>query len=225
MRPGDSPGPRRPFVGSGWTRTDRDERVLLAGSAWARARDIARAQPLRRLGRTGHPLARLTAMGSSRQRLSRAIAPAYPESLLASRCEREQPTSERLQAETPRQPAADSSEPALLRAAARCLPYLPRLGLRIVSRASVPPRLRQYPNTRCQCPRRGKFTMSFAPFGQFSVAHRPSVLGWLAGGSRAISTPACEAGHSLDGLRPTAYSSQRVQASEPLSPPSESQRR
>jgi hypothetical protein len=39
MRPGDSPGPRRPFVGSGWTRTDRSERVLLAGSARARARD------------------------------------------------------------------------------------------------------------------------------------------------------------------------------------------
>jgi hypothetical protein len=39
-RPGDAPGSRRPFVGSGWTRTD-----LLAGSARARARDIARVQP------------------------------------------------------------------------------------------------------------------------------------------------------------------------------------
>jgi hypothetical protein len=29
------------------------------------------------------------------------------------------------------------------------------------------------------------------------VAHRPSVPRWLAGGSRAVSTPACEAGHSL----------------------------
>jgi hypothetical protein len=29
MRPGDSPGPRQPFVGSGWTRTDRVERVIL----------------------------------------------------------------------------------------------------------------------------------------------------------------------------------------------------
>ncbi len=45
MRPGDSPGPRRLFVGSGWTRTDRVEWVLLAGSARARARDIARAAP------------------------------------------------------------------------------------------------------------------------------------------------------------------------------------
>jgi hypothetical protein len=163
MRPGDSPGPRRPFVGSGWTQTDRVERVLLAGSARARFRDIARSQPLRRLGRTGHPLARPAAMGSScHRRLSRAHSPAYIESLLASRCEREQPTSERLQAATPKQPAADSSEPVLLLAEvprlppARCLPYLPRLGvgLRIVSRVSVPPRLHQYPNTRCQCPRR-----------------------------------------------------------------------
>jgi hypothetical protein len=53
MRPDDSPGPRRPFVGSGWTRTDWVERVLLAGSARARARDIARSQPLGGLGRTG----------------------------------------------------------------------------------------------------------------------------------------------------------------------------
>jgi hypothetical protein len=46
MRPGGSPGPRRPFVGSGgWTRTDRVERVLLACSARARARDIARTAP------------------------------------------------------------------------------------------------------------------------------------------------------------------------------------
>ena len=129
MRPGDSPGPRRPFVGSGWTRTDRVERVLLAGSARARARDLARSQPLGRLGRTGHPLARPAAMGSCRRRLSRALAPAYPESLFASRCERERQTSERLQAATPWQPGADSSEPAPLRAEvsrlppARCLPY------------------------------------------------------------------------------------------------------
>jgi hypothetical protein len=161
-RAGDSPGPRRPFVGSGWTRTDRVKRVLLAGSARARARDIARSQPLRRLVRTGHPLARPAALGSCHRRLSRALAPAYPESLLASRCEREQQTSERLQAAAPWQPGDDASEPALLRAEvprlppARCLPYLPRLGvgLSIVSRASVPPRLHQYPSTRCQCPRR-----------------------------------------------------------------------
>jgi hypothetical protein len=118
---------------------------------------ILPAQPLERLDRTGHPLARPSAMGSCRRRLSCALAPAYLESRLASRCEREQPTSERLQAATPWQPGADSSEPALLRAEvprlppARCLPYLPRLVLRIVSRASVPPRLHQNPNTRCQC--------------------------------------------------------------------------
>jgi hypothetical protein len=71
--------------------------------------------PLRRLGRTGH-LARPAAMGSCRRRLSSALDPAYPESLLASRCEREQSTSERLQAATPWQPGADSSEPVLMRA-------------------------------------------------------------------------------------------------------------
>jgi hypothetical protein len=77
---------------------------------------ILPARPHRRLGRTGHSLARLAALGSCRRRLSRALAPAYPESLLASRCDREQPTSERLQAATPWQPAADSSEPVLMRA-------------------------------------------------------------------------------------------------------------
>ncbi len=82
-----------------------------------------------------------------------------------SRCEREQPTSERLQAAAPLRPGADSSEPAPLRAEvawlppARSFPNLPRLGLGVVSRASVPstPRLRRhYPNTRCQYPDRPK---------------------------------------------------------------------
>jgi hypothetical protein len=72
-------------------------------------------------------------------------------------------------------------------------------------------------------------SLSFAPFGQYPVAHRPSVPRWLAGGSRAVSTPACESGPSLDGLRPTTYSGQRVQRpserASSLSPPSESQRR
>ena len=57
--------------------------------------------------------------------VSRCV-PAYPESRLASRCEREQPSSERLQAATPWQPAADFSEPVLLRAEvprAGCLQY------------------------------------------------------------------------------------------------------
>jgi hypothetical protein len=35
---------------------------------------------------------------------------------------------------------------------ARCLPCLPLLGLRIVSWASVSPRLHQHPNTRWKCP-------------------------------------------------------------------------
>jgi hypothetical protein len=45
MRPSDSPGPRLPFVGSGWTRMNLLEWVLLAGSARARPGDIARAAP------------------------------------------------------------------------------------------------------------------------------------------------------------------------------------
>jgi hypothetical protein len=72
-------------------------------------------------------------------------------------------------------------------------------------------------------------SLSFVPFGQFPVAHRPSVPCWLARGSRAVSTAACEARPSLDGLCPTAYSGQRVQCpserASSLSPPSESQRR
>ncbi len=79
---------------------------------------ILHARPLERLGRTGHPLARPAAMGSCRRRLSRALAPAYQESLLASRCERE-----RLHAANPWQPAADSSEPVLMRAEV-CWPVL-----------------------------------------------------------------------------------------------------
>jgi hypothetical protein len=55
-------------------------------------------------------------------------------SLLASRCEYEQTTSERLQAVTPWKPGVDSSEPVLLRAevprAGGSRPaYLPRLGM------------------------------------------------------------------------------------------------
>jgi hypothetical protein len=115
--PGDSTGQRQPFVGSGWTRTDRVGRILPTGPARARACNISRTA-FRKTGPTVHPLVRLAAMGSCRRRLSRAraLAPAYQESRLASRCEREQPTSEKLQAANPRQSGADSSEPALLRA-------------------------------------------------------------------------------------------------------------
>ncbi len=57
-------------------------------------------------------------------------------------------------------------------------------------------------------------SLSFAPFGQYPVAHRPSVTCWLAGGSRAVSTPACVAGPSL--VRPPPrVSASNVQASEP----------
>jgi hypothetical protein len=57
-------------------------------------------------------------------------------------------------------------------------------------------------------------SLSFAPFGQYPVAHRPSVPCWLAGGSRAVSTPACVAGPSL--VRPPPrVSAFNVQASEP----------
>jgi hypothetical protein len=95
---------------------------------------------------------------------------------------------------------------------------------------------RQYPEGSISTPTHAvsapdatTISLSFAPFGQYPVAHRPSVPRWLAGGSRAVSTPACEAGPSLDGLRPTTYSGQRVQRpserASSLSPPSESQRR
>jgi hypothetical protein len=163
-------------------------RVLLAGSARARAHDIVRAAPRK----TGPNLNRAPTGAARRHGLLpptvlACACPAYPESRLASRYEREQPTSERLQAATPWQPKA--SESVLLRAEmprllpARCIPYLPRLGLglRIVSRASVPPRLHQYPNTRCQCPGPAKLSLRFAPYSQFPVAHRPSVPCWLAG--------------------------------------------
>ncbi len=43
--------------------------------------------------------------------------------------------------------------------------------------------------TRAVCaPGAPTISLSFAPFGQFPVAHRPSVPCWLAGGSRAVST-------------------------------------
>ncbi len=120
-------GPSSGLAGLGPGRTGLSGSSLPVGPGPAILHALS---PLRRLGRTGHPLARPTAMGSCRRRLSRALAPAaYPESLLASRCERERQTSERLQAATPWQPAADSSEPAPLRAEvsrlppARCLPY------------------------------------------------------------------------------------------------------
>ncbi len=93
---------------------------------------------------------------------------------------------------------------------------------------------RQYPQGSISTPTHAvsapyapAISLSFAPFGQYPVAHRPSVPRWLAGGSRAVSTPACEAGHSLVQPPPRASAS-NVQASEPrssLSPPSESQRR
>jgi hypothetical protein len=111
-----------------------------------------------------------------------------------SRFEREQPTSERLQAADPLRSGADSSEPAPLRAEvarlppARSFPYLPRLGLGVVSRAR--------PNTRCQ----------YAPNASMTIRSVPS-------GSRAVSTPACEFGpfprqpppnRPLEPARPTS---------------------
>jgi hypothetical protein len=84
------------------------------------------------------------------------------------------------------------------------------------------------PTHAVSAPSAPTISLGFAPFGQFPVAHRPSVPCWLAGGSRAVSTSACEAGPSLDGLCPTAYSGQRVQRpserASSLGPTSESQR-
>ena len=97
---------------------------------------------------------------------------------------------------------------------AGCLPYLPRLGLGIVSRASVPQGSISTPTHAVSAPHAPTISLSFAPFGQYPVAHRPSVPRWLAGGLRAVSTPACVAGPSL--VRPpTRASASNVQASEP----------
>ena len=97
---------------------------------------------------------------------------------------------------------------------AGCLPYLPRLGLGIVSRASVPQGSISTPTHAVSAPHAPTISLSFAPFGQYPVAHRPSVPRWLAGGSRAVSTPACVAGPSLVRPPPRASAS-NVQASEP----------
>ena len=97
---------------------------------------------------------------------------------------------------------------------AGCLPYLPRLGLGIVSRASVPQGSISTPTHAVSAPHAPTISLSFAPFGQYPVAHRPSVPRWLAGGSRAVSTPACVAGPSLVRPPPRASAS-NVQSSEP----------
>ena len=97
---------------------------------------------------------------------------------------------------------------------AGCLPYLPRLGLGIVSRASVPQGSISTPTHAVSAPHAPTISLSFSPFGQYPGAHRPSVPRWLAGGSRAVSTPACVAGPSLV-QPPTRASASNVQASEP----------
>jgi hypothetical protein len=148
MRPGDSPGPRRPFVGSGWTRTDRVERVLFACSARALAHNIARTAP-RMTGPHRAPTGAARRHGLLPPTALPCAWPSVPG--VSARFEM-------LQAATPWQPAADSSEPVLMRAEVpragcrrpRCLrvPYLPRLGLGIVSRASVPQHTLSVPQTR-----------------------------------------------------------------------------
>ena len=188
--------------------------------------------PLRRLGRSGThwrgPPPWAPAADGSPERLPQrhgtrslsSLRDASASNGLASDCRRQPPW----------QPAADSSEPAPLRAEvtqlppARCRPYLPRLrvGLRIVSRASVPQGSVSTPTHAVCAPAAPTISLSFAPFGQYPVAHRPSVPRWLAGGSRAVSTPACVAGPSLVRPPPRASAS-NVQASEPQA--SESARR
>jgi hypothetical protein len=159
MRPCDSTGLQRPFTGSCWTGWVK--RDIHAGFSRARARDIARVAP-----RTAGPDRTLT--GAARSLGPPTVLPCAcsrrNRSRLASRCERVQPTGERLQAEAPFRPGADSSEPTLLRAEAarlppaRSFPYLPRLGLSAGGRQSgfSTPRRNQYPNTCCQYPDRAK---------------------------------------------------------------------
>jgi hypothetical protein len=74
------------------------------------------------------------------------------------------------------------------------------------------------PTHAVSAPAAPTISLSFAPFGHNPVAHRQSVPCWLAGSSRAVSTPACDsscnAGPSLVQL-PTQASASNVQASEP----------
>jgi hypothetical protein len=176
-------------------------------------------------------------MGSCRQRLSHALAPAYPESRLRAQATNYRATAggsplaargRFLRA----RPDACRGAPGR-RQPARGIPYLPRLGLGDCQSGVSTPKAPSIsnPTHAVSAPDAPTISLSFAPFGQYPVAHRPSVPRWLAGGSRAVSTPACEAGPSLDGLSLTAYSSQHRDVRRPserassLSPPSESQRR
>ncbi len=110
-------------------------------------------------------------------------------------------------------------------------PFLPRLGLGVVSRASVPQGSITTPTRAVSTPITPNVSLSFAPFGQFPMAHRPLASCWLAGGSRAICTPACESGpfprrpppnRLIEPARPTSTSSRERAPS--LGLPSESRR-
>ena len=162
MRPGDSPGPRRPFVGSGWTRTDRVERVLLAGRA--RARSLARSCPLRRLGRSGThwrgPPPWAPAADGSPERLPQrhgtrslsSLRDASASNGLASDCRRQPPLAASGRFQRAR-PVASRGVPA----APGPLPPVPaptQSRPEDCQSGVSTPRLRQYPNTRCRCPRR-----------------------------------------------------------------------
>jgi hypothetical protein len=158
MRPGGSPGPRSPFVGSGWTRTDQVERVFVAGSARARAHDIARTAP-RTTWPNRAPTGAVSSLGLLPPTAHPCACPSVPG--VSARFEMRARTTN-WRANTSGSPLAASgrfrvqlARPVACRgapAAAGLLPPVPALvGMRIVSRASVPPRLHQYPNTRCQC--------------------------------------------------------------------------
>jgi hypothetical protein len=213
MRPGDSPGPRWPFVGSGWTRTDRVEWVLLAGSDRARARDIARAAP-QKTGPNWAPTGAARLLGLLPPTALLCACPS-----VSGVCSlRDAGASKQLASDCRRQPLG--SQGPIPASPSCCVQRCPEPAA-ADPRPPVPATVwpgglsvgRQYPQGSItaihavSAPGALTISLSFAPFGQYPVAHRPSVPCWLAGGSRAVSTPACVAWPSLDGLRPTAYSS------------------
>jgi hypothetical protein len=213
----ESPGPRWPYAGSGWT--GRVEPVLLAGSAWAAGPGPV-ILPARPLERRALP----AALVPFRRRLSHAacaLAPTYPEPTypegisdcfklracatiqLATKSGRVEQTPGcpgPIPANQPfcvpmwpgcRRPTASPSQPS------RTCPGPSR-----AFRSSV---ARQYPlcavstpTSAASTPNAPTISMSFVPLCQFPVAHRQSVPCWLAGGSRAVSTPGlCLCGWAL----------------------------
>jgi hypothetical protein len=205
----------RPPLRSGWgytvwldsDRTDRVERVLLAGSARARARHIARAAPRKTGPNRVPPPPWAPAADASPVRMPQrtrslcSLRDASASNQLVSDCRR-QPT--------PWQPGADSSEPVLLRAdAAPVRPKDCQSGVSIPKAPSVNHAL-SAPDAPTIKP------MSFARHSVSTpwLTGRQSLVGSQEPHGPSVSTPACEVGPFLV-QPPTRASASNVQASEP----------